>query len=134
MTIEDMTIEERIACVFDKIINHQSANERVGDWVISNLNSPVLIDLMYKNDAVYGFNFGTFKDYLKFYNYHREALNGTGTESLIQLESSFSSLAKKLGQKVVLLFDIFSQADTKAWLEKNGYLLNESGIYQKEFS
>ena len=128
-----MAIEDLMAAAFNRIVVGQQINETIGDWTVSNLNCPSIIDLMYRMDAVYGFQVGVEGDLIQFYNSHREARKGTGTESLNQLETSFDILAKNRAQKVVVLFDTFGQRDTEAWLKKNGYTLNKQGTYQKVF-
>lgn len=130
---KNMAIEDLMADAFNRIVAGQQINERIGDWAISNLNSPSLIDLMYVDVAIYGFQVGVKDDSTQFYNYHREARKGTGTESLKQLESSFDILARNRVQKVIALFDTFGQEDTEVWLKRNGYTLNEQRVYQKIF-
>ena len=128
-----MTLEDLMADAFNRVIVGQQINETIGDWTISNLNSPLMIDLMYRMDAIYGFEVGVESDSIRFYNYHREARKGTGTKSLNQLETSFDILARNRVQKVIAVFDTFGQKDTEAWLKRNGYTLNEQGTYQKVF-
>ena len=128
-----MALEDLMADAFNRIVAGQEINETIGDWTISNLNSPSLIDLMCRMDAIYGFQVGAEHDSIQFYNYHREAKKGTGTGSLKQLETSFGILARNMAQKVIVLFDTFRQEDTETWLNRNGYTLNGQGIYQKVF-
>jgi len=130
-----MAIEDLMADIFNQIIEGNTLNESVGEWNISNLNSPLLVE-MYRPDAIYGFESGAQDDFVYFNNYHREARKGTGTKSLKQLEAAFDVLAKKRKQKVVVLFDTFKQEDTGAWLTKKGYILDDLNgrkIYQKIF-
>ena len=128
-----MAIEDLMADAFNRIVVGQQINETIGDWTVSNLNGPSIIDLMYRMDAVYGFQVGVEGDIIQFYNSHREAKRGTGTKSLKQLETSFEILARNRAQKVIVLFYTFRQMDTETWLKKNGYTLNEQGTYQKVF-
>lgn len=128
-----MAIEDLMADSFNRIAAGQQINEKIGDWTISNLNSQSLIEIMYRMDAVYGFEVSVKDDSIQFYNFHREAKKCTGTESLSQLEASFGILARNRIQKVIVLFDTYGQNDTEAWLIKNGYTPIEGGIYQKIF-
>ncbi len=129
-----MAVEDLMANVFDEIIKGQQVNKKIGDWTVSNLNNSSMINLMYKQDAVYGFQVGINETCIQFNNYHREAKKGTGTESLRQLEDSLRILAKSRNQKIVVLFYTLGQNDTKSWLEKNEYAKSGKELYQKVFS
>jgi len=122
-----MAIEDSMAEFFNWVVDGITINEKIGDWSVSNLNSPLMMDLFYSEDsnsAIYGFSVRVERNTVLFYNYHREASKGTGTKSLNQLECAFTVLAIKRKQKVAVIFDTFGQKDTEAWLIKNKYNLN----------
>jgi hypothetical protein len=126
-----MAIEEQMVDAFNKILNYQHINEVIGDWQVSNVMCPTLVELWYKGDAIYGFGVSIAGDFVRFYNYHREAKKGTGTLSLKQLESSFVALAANRNQPVISIFKLCGQKDTEAWLKKNGYVSNTFDVYHK---
>jgi len=125
-----MELESRIAEILDWILSGVKVNEMVGDWHISNVNNSFLVDFMYKQDAIYGFQF-ILGDRITLFNYHREARTGAGSLTLRQLEAAFHLLAKRKGKPIEVVFDPANQRDTKVWLQKNGYLIEQSGHYKK---
>jgi len=67
---------------------------------------------------------------ISFENYHRLCPKGKGTESLKQLESAFAILGERRNELVKIVFNPANQEDTKAWLEKNNYLIKGKYYYK----
>lgn len=87
--------------------------------------------------AAYGFEVRKNKNFVEFYNIHREASptrRGVGSKTLQQLESVFEELSNKNNIKVKIIFGdgVEYQESTQKWLLKNGYKkVNKD--YFKEF-
>ena len=127
-----MAIEDLLAESFNRIINGETINEKIGDWSVSNLNSPRNLKVIYdKCLANYGFHISIGDNFIHLLNYHRDAEKGYGTMTLKQIESALNVLANKRKQQIVIGFELFNQEDTEAWLNKNEYTKIREGYYQK---
>ncbi|HLC58859.1 MAG TPA: hypothetical protein VJI68_03275 [Candidatus Nanoarchaeia archaeon] len=128
-----------IADLLIEMFNGKQEASQIGNWSISNYNSPMSLELLYKTGkAVYGFWVSrTRLNNIKLDNIHREAKIGEGTPSLKELEEILILTARKINSKIVVVFPKFDQEDTARWLEKNNYNSEiEEGetYYYKEIS
>ena len=130
-----MTIENLLAEALNKAINGEKVREKIEEWRISaNINGPHFLELIYANDAIYGFTIQK-RDIITLNNFHREANKGTGTRSLKEFESAIALVAKKRHEQIMIIFDPYEQEDTIAWLEKNKYTKNlRRNVYFKLFN
>lgn len=128
-----------LAARMQTVLNGEQGVVKQGDWTVSNLNSPGLLELLYREGAaLYGFTFEDTEDVLNVWNIHRQAKKGNGTPSLTSLGDGFAQLARVTGKDVKVLFPKFGQEDTATWLTKNGYRETFDGeqggvIFVKDF-
>ncbi len=117
-----MNETEKIVDVLEKVVSGGKVFERTGSWVIDNLASSNLVGVIYgKRAASYAFEIRKSREAVTFYNYHRRAVKGKGTESLKLLEYFLGLLAKRIGKPIILEFPKLGQEETAKWLRKNGY-------------
>lgn len=128
-----MNEEDTLDGILAKISVGERVNAHTGEWHVSNTNNPALIDMIFRQDAVYGFQISETDECIQFYNHHREARKGSGSESLKGLEWAFDGLAQVRNKPVWVVFDPFGQEDTERWLIKNEYAKEDDRIYVKRF-